>query len=60
MLKISAFHLEKLKSSIPKKKFQAVVNIKNKKALLTDQIFSEGFDQLFLVLAQDFYAPLAL
>ena len=47
MLKLSVFHLEKQKSFIPKKNFQAVVNIKNKKALLTDQIFSEGFDQLF-------------
>ena len=44
MLKVLAFHLEKLKSSIPKKKkIAAVVNIKNKKALFTDPIFSEGF-----------------
>ena len=44
MLKVSTFYLEKQKSFIPKKYiFQAVVNIKTKKALFTDPIFSEGF-----------------
>ena len=44
MLKVSAFYLKKQKSSIPKKMlFLAVVNIKTKKALFTDSIFSEDF-----------------
>ena len=44
MLKVSAFFLEKQKSFISKKKvFLAIVNIKTKKALFTDPIFSEGF-----------------
>ena len=39
MLKNSAFYFEKQKSFIPKNIFY-----KNKKALFTDPIFSEGFD----------------
>ena len=43
MLKVSAFYLEKQKSFIHKKKFLSCCQFKNKKALLTDPIFSEGF-----------------
>ena len=44
MLKISAFYVVKQKSFIPKKDMiLAVVNIKTKKALFTDPIFSDGF-----------------
>ena len=42
MLKVSAFYLEKQKSFIPKKKLSRC-QYQNKKALITDPIFSEGF-----------------
>ena len=50
MLKVSPFYLEKHKSFIPKK----ISNIKTKKALFTDPIFSEGFgcDAQFLINTQ--------
>ena len=45
MLKVSASYLEKQKSFIPKKKiFFGRSQYQNKKALLTDPIFSDGFD----------------
>ena len=50
MLKVSAFYLEKQKSLIPKKKIQAVVNIKTKKLFFTDPIFSKGFGDNFVKL----------
>jgi hypothetical protein len=43
MLKVLAFFLEKQKSFIPKKNLSRC-QYQNKKALFTDQIFSEGFD----------------
>ena len=42
MMKFSAFYLEKQKSLIPKKKLSRC-RYQNKKVLLTDPIFSEGF-----------------
>ena len=44
MLKVSAFYLEKQINFIPKKKLSRC-QYQNKKALFTDPIFSEGFDQ---------------
>ena len=43
ILKVSVFYLEKQKSFIPNFFFLAVVNIKTKKSLFTDPIFSERF-----------------
>ena len=40
-LKVSAFHLEKQKSFIPKKKFLSRCQYQNKKALFTDSIFQK-------------------
>jgi hypothetical protein len=48
MLKVSAFYFEKEKSFIPKKVFLSRCQYQNKKALFTDPIFSEGFDQFFI------------
>ena len=49
MLKVSAFYLEKQKSFIPKKKyFLSRCQYQNKKALFTDPIFSESFDEMQL------------
>ena len=43
VLKVSAFHLGK-KNFVPKKEILSCCQYQNKKALFTDQIFSEGFD----------------
>ena len=42
-LKVSAFYLKKQNSFIPKKKKKRRCQYRNKKALFTDPIFSEGF-----------------
>ena len=45
MLKVSAFYLEKQKRFILEKKyFLSRCQYQNKKALFTDPIFSEGFE----------------
>ena len=48
LLKVSVFHLEKQKKYIPNKKniFLGRCQYQNKKALFTDPILSEGFDQM--------------
>ena len=56
MLKVSAFYLEKQKSFIPKKKGRS--QYQNKKALITDLIFSDGFDLHTVVrLRFEFHVP---
>ena len=49
MLKVSAIYLEKQKSIIPEKKNLDRCQYQNKKALFTDSIFSEGFENLLLL-----------
>ena len=62
VLKVSVFYLEKEKNLIDKKN-SGVVNIKTKKALFTDPIFSEGFGQseeIFATLSRNTFSRLEI
>ena len=58
ILKVSAFYLEKQKVLFLKKIFLSRCQYQNKKALLTDPIFSIGFDLRYAFLWRKSRAPI--